>query len=374
MTRPKATIDFETRSTCDLRACGSWKYSLDPTTQIMCLVYRLPYWEPGRTELWHPAFPHLALPESTDEENIFELFDWIEAGELVEAHNAWFERGIWTNILVPRYQFPPIQPNQWRCSAAKAAAHALPRHLADAGAALGLSVVKDDTGHRLMLQMSKPRKARKAEREAKVKGVLWWETREKIEELWAYCRQDVLAEEALSEAIPDLNDQESTLYGLDQQINERGFQIDRQAVKTAMKLIKRETVRLNKELYQLTGRTVKRATQRAQILRWLVESEGVDIWDTQAATIDAFLAPTCQTPVSPSARRVLQIVRLLGRSSTAKYEAMRNWMAPDGRVRGAVIYHGATTGRWTGAGVQPHNFPKGKIRDQEGLWANLMAR
>ena len=53
---PKATIDFETRSACSIKDCGSWRYSLDPTTEVMCLAFRLPHWEEGRTALWHPAF------------------------------------------------------------------------------------------------------------------------------------------------------------------------------------------------------------------------------------------------------------------------------------------------------------------------------
>jgi hypothetical protein len=35
---------------------------LDPTTEaLMHRVYRLPYWEEGRTGLWHPAFPQVGM-------------------------------------------------------------------------------------------------------------------------------------------------------------------------------------------------------------------------------------------------------------------------------------------------------------------------
>ena len=33
------------------------------------------------------------------------------------------------------------------------------------------------------------------------------------------------------------------------------------------------------------------------------------------------------------------------------YESMRNWASQDGRVRGGLLYHGASTGRWSGAGA-----------------------
>ncbi len=368
----RATIDFETRSACSLRKSGAWRYSLDATTEVLCLGYRLPYWDAGRVELWHAAFPHLGIEESNDYESLVELLEWIDAGELVEAHNAWFERSIWRNILEPRNAFPPVSDEQWRDSAAKAAAHALPRHLGDAGAALALDTLKDDGGHKLMMKVSKPRKPRKKEREAGVTGLLWWETLELFEQLWDYCKQDVRAEAALSEALPDLNEQESNLYVLDQQINERGFQLDQEAVATALTLIEQETRRLNGELKTLTQGKVAKATQRAQMLRWFADN-GLGLEDTQASTLDAALEFP-HPHLTPTTRRGLEIIRLLGRSSTAKYEAMKNWMAPDGRIRGGLIYHGASTGRWTGAGVQPHNFVKGTIKDQEALWSYLKSR
>src|ERR1039457_6517398 len=193
MNAPRLVIDFESRSACSLRKCGAWKYSCDPSTEILCLGYRLPSWPEGRVELWHPAFPHLDIPESNASEALYELLEWISAGGLVEAHNAWFERCLWKNVLRPSYAFSEIPDKQWRCSAAKAASHALPRSLEDAVDALGLEEHKDAAGHKLMLKLSKPRKPRKKEREAGVTGLLWWETEELFEQLWKYCIQDVLA-------------------------------------------------------------------------------------------------------------------------------------------------------------------------------------
>lgn len=378
----KATVDFETRSACNIKRSGAWKYSLDPSTQVLCLVYRLPHWEPGVTALWHPAFPQIGMEEHLEVDTLLELLDWIDAGLPLEAHNAFFERAIWTNLLTPRYGFPLPAWDQWRCSAAKAAAHALPRQLADAGAALKLTVQKDDEGHKLMLKLSKPRKPRKKEREAWVAGgksltslpLLWWEDRSLFERLFAYCRQDVLAEEALSHALSDLSPEETQYYCLDQKMNQRGFQLDTTAVSTALTLIAGESSLLNAELSELTERVVDRATQRDRMKLWL-ESEGLTLYDTKGSTIDSILSDEDEgddggrilgsyelsggvEALSPRVRRALEILRILGRSSTAKYETMQAWACPDGRVRGGLLYHGATTGRWSGAGVQPHNFPK----------------
>ena len=394
-----AVVDFETRSACNIKKSGAWRYSLDPTTQVLCLVYRLPHWEPGVTALWHPAFPQCGMDEHIEVESLLELLDWIEQGLPVEAHNAFFERAIWTNILTPQYGFPLPAWDQWRCSAAKAAAHALPRQLADAGAALKLAIQKDDEGHKLMLKLSKPRKPRKKEREAWVAGgnsltsipLLWWEDSALFNRLFQYCKQDVLAEEALSHALSDLSAEETAYYSLDQKMNQRGFQLDMDGVATALKLIDGESKLLNSELQTLTEGVVDRATQRERIKLWM-ESEGLTLYDTKGATIDeilkcdddedgvgvvpfgdGFSIPGGVEALSPKVRRALEILRTLGRSSTAKYETMQAWACPDGRVRGGLLYHGATTGRWSGAGVQPQNFPKGTIKgfDMEAAWELL---
>jgi DNA polymerase len=412
MWTPRATIDFETRSECDLKESGSWRYSIDRTTEILCLCFRLPHWTPGRTALWHPEFFHLDIPDALADPqtaaDVCELLTWIEAGELVEAHNAWFERGIWTNILTPQYGWSPIGHRQWRCSAAKGASHALPRKLGDAADALLLKVRKDDEGHTLMKKISRPRKALKADKQAwlikhnagacpgcKGKGTykrkvcdaclgakllptpiadvppmptLWHDSLDELIRIWDYCRQDVLAEEAVSKALPDLSPAETELYLLDQAINERGFQLDEDAVDAALKLIDVEVSRLNEGLTMLTDGVVTKGTQRARLTAWL-ETQGVHLENTQAETITATLA---RTDIAEVPRTGLEILQELGRSSTGKYQRMKDWKCPDGRVRGGLLYHGAATGRWSGAGVQPHNFVRGTVKiSQDKLWEGL---
>jgi DNA polymerase len=279
----------------------------------------------------------------------------------------------------PRHGFPLPGVDQWRCSAAKAAAHALPRQFDKAGAALALTVQKDEAGKKVMMKVSKPRKPRKKEREAweKIHGdaphpTLWWEDQVLFQRLFDYCRQDILAEEALSHSLDDLSPQETIYYCLDQRMNQRGFQLDTEAVECALTLISNESSILNKELAALTNGAVRVATQRAKMMAWLA-TQGLHLDDTRGTTLDEWLLPDSVAALSAPARRAIEILRTLGRSSTAKYETMRDWAGPDGRVRGGLLYHGATTGRWSGAGVQPHNFPKGTIKhfDPEAAWTLL---
>lgn len=379
MTRaPRATIDFETRSAVSLKKHGTWRYSCHPSTEVLCLVWRLPTWEFGRTAVWHPAFPALGISEALDTEALAELFEWIRAGGLVEAHNVWFEFCVYQNTLCRKTVapwFPPIPLRQWRCSAAKAAAHALPRALEDAVSALKLPIKKDMEGSKVMKKMTKPRKSRKAERllwereGTRPPRYLWWESRELLDRLIAYCRLDVLAEEGLSQALPDLSPAETEVFLMDLAMNFHGFQLDLDAVMTALKLIHREAVILNQELRQLTDGFVRKATQRAALLTWL-EFEGVSLLDTTRATLEEVVT---RENLPPKARRAIEILRELGRSSTAKYQAMRDWAGADGRIRGGLLFHGASTGRWSGKGVQPHNFPKGELKgvDMVQLWEAL---
>lgn len=415
---PRATVDFETRSACSLRACGSWRYSLDPTTQVMCLAFRLPSWAPGRVELWHPAFPHLGIEEECTGgfDALMELFAWVLTDGLVEAHNSWFERGIWTNIMVPQYGFPSVPHTSWRCSAAKAAAHALPRNLEDAGDAVESDIVKDVEGGKVMKKMMKPRKATVADKRAwarlhepcpvcdgagrvesfkkdgtpTVKGqkcpvcagaghgnaddvpsmpLLYHESADLLAELWAYCRQDVLAEEAVSAALPDLNPLETRMFLMDQAVNERGFRLDRGAIAAALAIIDAHFTDLNAELVALTGGKVERATQRQRMLDWLEEDHAVVLEDTRAATLDDVLA-TWMLDATP--RRGIEIMRTLGKSSTAKFVKMANWICPDDRVHGGMLFHGASTGRWSGQGIQPHNFPRGRMSEIKSRYGIVM--
>lgn len=401
---PKSTIDFETRSAADLLDVGAWRYSVDETTEVMCMFYRLPYWEEDRVEGWWPAYPELGIEEAPYPQ---ELMNWIAGGGLVEAHNAFFERVIWLNVMVKRHGWPEVPHESWRCSAAKAAAHSLPRKLEMLCKALGVRQQKDEEGAKVMKKMSKPRKPRKAEvlewldtqgvlplpakkyrtrvgpsdhpgrfavevdvspEETRtfVMPIFWLCTAEMLTGiLFPYCAQDVRAEESASDALRDLSETETQVYLMDQRINQRGVQIDRVAVTTALDLVGDVFKELNAELVQITDGQILKATQRARILAWLNE-RGVGITNTQGPTIDEWLK---RRDLDPHAYRVLELMRALGRSSTAKYSAFQDYADPaDWRARGMLLYHGAGTGRWAGSGPQPHNFPRGDIKNMALAW------
>lgn len=366
---PKATIDFETRSACDIKR-GAWLYSLHPTTFPLVLSYKV---HDGPVRRWHPTIPGTGLEETPPPED---LFRWIEDGGLVEAHNRFFEFCIWSNVMVPFWGWPEVPELSWRCSAAKASYYGLPRALEGAVKSIDLPVEKDMEGNKVMLKVSKPRKPLKAERlQLRAKGidpdkvVLWNEDRALHERNFVYCDNDVIAEHMFSEALPDLPETELAIWQMDQRMNLRGLRCDLQLARTALRLKDHQVDLMNEELREITGGEVETATSRTKFLDW-AQRQGLQITDTQGATLDRLV----KRRVRPDLHRALTIVREVNRTSAAKYETMLERADPrDERLRDLLMYHGANTGRWTGKGVQPHNFPRGDVKDIDTGCATIMS-
>lgn len=340
----KITIDFETRSKADIKTCGAWAYSEDPSTTVLCMAWAV---NDEPVQLWTPETPG----------EINRALSLIVRGSpiLVEAHNAFFERCIWNNIMVPRFNWPRISHEQWRCSASKTAARALPRALGTAGKALGLSEAKDDQGKRIMLKLARPRTPTKNDPGE------WNEDPLEYGELYDYCRQDVNAERALSLAVRDLNPLELKIWQLDQKINERGICVDQAGARAALFLIAQQTQKLLAEARRVSGGAVDNVSQRDKVLAW-IKSRGVDLSTyTKQDIVDALKIKT----LPPDVRRILEIRQQLGKTSTAKYETMLDACGSDGRIHDMFLYHGATTGRWTGKLVQLQNMPRGTVKDTD---------
>lgn len=382
------TMDFETRSPVPIRDTGAWIYAINPSTQPICLCYSLD--EDDKPKVWIPEWVNKlikgeswygTLLEPTAIEEIPEdLKETILQGAEVEAHNAFFERAIWDNIMVPRFGWPEIKREQWRCSAAKAAACAIPRSLDGATSVLGVAK-KDNLGKQVMMKLCKPRKVIKAERTS-FKERDWveqddygWITPEgETLYFWHqdpydllttidYCKQDVVAERALSQGLPELHKKEIRVWQVDQDINFRGIHIDEKMVRAAIDLSAHFTSEATKEAREISGKAFKTLRQLKKISNWLA-SEGVEVPNMQAKTIKELLAGELPENV----RTVLECVKLCAKSSIKKYQKMIQTADPrDMRVRDFLRYHGASTGRWTGKFVQTQNLPRGKMKDPDTM-------
>lgn len=336
------SIDFETRSAVDLRKTGVYKYAADPSTDIWCMAYKAPWSDD--VLVWQPG----------DEVDAY-LEDWIRAGGLLSAWNANFERTIWNNIMVGRYQWPDTRINQWRCTMAQASAMGLPRSLGQAAAVLGVEEQKDKTGAALMLRMARPRKVNADG------SYTWWNTKDKVEALVAYCRQDVRTELSVAATLNEMPDSERRLYQLDQRINDRGVKVDRDLIERVSKLANSASENIDAEIKRLTNGQVKAATNAMDLTAWLRGYE-LNVTSVDKQTVARMLSIDGLHPII---KQVLKLRQDGAKSSTAKYDAMLNAADADDRMRGLLMYHGAATGRWSGKLVQPQNFPRPQKKQDE---------
>jgi DNA polymerase len=336
------SIDFETRSAVDLRKTGVYKYASDPSTDIWCMAYKAPWsddvlvWQPGDAVDTH-------------------LEDWIVEGGLLSAWNANFERTIWNEIMVGRYQWPRTGIKQWRCTMAQASAMGLPRALGQAASVLGVEEQKDKAGAALMLRMARPRKVNADG------SYTWWNTKDKIDTLVAYCIQDVKTELSVAATLNDMPDSERRLYQLDQRINDRGVKVDLDLIERVSKLANSASENIDAEIKRLTNGQVKAATNAMDLTAWL-RGYGLKVNSVDKQTVTRMLG---MEKLHPIIKQVLRLRQDGAKSSTAKYEAMVNAANADDRMRGLLMYHGAATGRWSGRLVQPQNFPRPQKKQAE---------
>lgn len=389
------SIDFETRATVNLLTSGVYPYAEHHDTDVWCMAWAFDDEEPA---IWAPnrgsddCPPLCRYCERTGGSHCngcgapmsvlpMRVVDHILAGGEMRAHNASFERIIWQHVMVKRYEAPPVQLEQWVCSAAEAAAMALPRHLEGLAKALKLPVEKDMAGNRIMLQLTKPR-------DILPDGtIVWWDevgcrvlaerkrwtartlekelaaVREKHEHLHRYCKDDVRVEQAASKLLRPLTPAEREVWLMDQRINDRGIQIDRPLIVAAKEMAAVGVARANERVAELTNGDVTKVTNHARLAAWVREA-GVETAGVSKKHVRELLE---QNDLPSAVRAVLEDRADAGRSSVAKLDSLLAYACSDDRIRGTLFYHAASTGRWGGRGPQPHNFPRPEYEDPESL-------
>lgn len=338
MTGSVLSLDFETRSAVDLVEVGVYNYAIHPTTDVWCLAYAF---DDEPIELWTLGQP---FPER--------IRQHVAAGGALRAWNANFERTIWRSLCVPKYGWPEPSREQWYCTMAEALAMGLPASLGFAAQALKLEQGKDWDGHNLMLRLCRPRKVDK-----KTGHITWWTDDDKLSALYAYCIQDVRTERLIAGKIRRLSERERKLYLLDQTINDRGIRVDVPMIEHATTIVARGLEEVNQRLTTITDGAVGSVTKAADLKRWLDE-KGFDTPTVKKSAIRDMLTEELTDEV----REALLLRQEGAKSSTAKLRSMlghAHWQ--DNRMRGLLFYYGAGTGRWSGRGPQPHNFPRPEL-------------
>lgn len=373
-------IDFETRSAVDIKLCGAYKYSEHSTTSVTMLAV-LDCNNPNNVRIWIPKeFRHLCKTEIEDTE----LAGIVNSDAIFIAHNMPFERAIWKNIMVFRYGFPDLKVENTRDTAVQCSMVGLPRNLETASAVWGGAEIKDMEGAKVMKRFIAPRMPTLALRKEihpenpdivkeeyqevierlrngeeinsyDTRLLVWYEDKEDYKRMVEYCRQDVRAEYVLYKELPPMTQGEIENWVLDQQINDRGVLLDLYRAKGIIATIEANEKELFAEVAKITGGQVSSMKAVAQIKAWLAtKGLHVDSIDKQAVN-DLLSIPNLNDDV----RRVLEIRKTLGKSSTAKYQTMfRVASNKDNRARGLFAFYGAFTGRAAGRLLQVQNLPR----------------
>lgn len=352
----RAHVDFETFSELPIKgplSVGSYKYARHASTEALCLGWAIGDEEPS---LWLPGEPQ---PER--------LARFVRDGGLVWAWNAEFEIPVWQYVMVDRLGWEPVPMDQWRCSQALALSFAFPAKLELAGPAIGAGELKDKRGTHLLNKLSKPRKPSK--NDPRTRWTYEMATQD-YDDLYDYCRQDVRTERAVYHALPasDFSPQELEIWRSTVEMNFRGWQVDLDSTRRTIEVMEKHKVTALRELRAVTGGAIQTPNQHAKIRAWLAD-RGLVLPNTQADTITAALL---RDDLDRRVRRLLELRQVLGRAATNKYAAQERYADEAGVVRNLLQYHGATTGRDAGRGIQIQNYLRSAISNtDEGVEAAI---
>lgn len=348
-------LDYETKSAVDLKGCGAHRYAIDPSTEI--LMCAASWGDSDEVLLW--INPRFRTPDELGDNE--EVERMVAEAELLKAHNATFEQAItWgatqQRKACPFSAEPPLE--RWRCSAALLRKAGLPASLEQGGEALGLgaSVKKDHAGKALIRFFCVPQ-ADGTFRQPK-------DHPEKWQAFCDYCRQDVRVEKAIDRKLKAFELQGISLatFQFDLRMNQRGVPINVEAARNAQQIIDTVQAQVSKEFHRRTGLN---PTQREKV------RELVDLPDMQAETITLDIQNLHSNierakqdgmwdaiPGVEAKIELLEMYQKLSYAAVKKVQTMLDCVCPDGRVRGAHLWHGTGPGRSSGKLLQPQNFKK----------------
>ena len=309
-------IDFETRSLCDLKEAGAHVYAAHPSTEIICMGYKIGDAPVG---MWRPGDAPIDV-----------------TGHTVWAWGVVFERAIWERF------FTPLPLEQWADIMAVAAYKAMPLGLDECAAVLGLTNQKSKAGAALIRKYCKP-----ISKKNQTLRPIPEEDQKAFED---YCSQDVGTEVEALMTLGNLSAGERKWWLLEQLINNRGITVDIPTVDTFIAVAEAEAVRVGEELSALTDGAITTAGQTSRIVQWVEEREPGLIADCQKGTIANATAATGEVG------KLLALRAEGSKASIKKLYAMRAGVNADNRARGLMQYHGATTGREAGRRIQPQNL------------------
>ncbi len=335
-------IDLETYSSVNLQKSGVYKYSESNDFEILLFAYSID----GKTL----EIIDLALGERIPEEIIKALSD---DAVTKTAFNANFER-----VCLSRYLGLDgfLNPQSWHCTMIWSASLGLPLSLEQVGTVLGLDKQKMTEGKDLIRYFCVPCNPTKTN--GNRTRNLPKHDLDKWERFKSYNIRDVEVELAIQEKLSRFPVPQELWeeYWLDQEINDRGIQVDMEFVKQAIHIDEVSKADLKGQLQEITG--LDNPNSPIQLLGWL-KSRGLE-----ADSLDKKSVITLLESATDEIKEVLILRQQLAKSSVKKYQTMENYACKDHRARGLFQFMGANrTGRFAGRGIQLQNLPQNHMAD-----------
>lgn len=340
-------LDRETWSELDLKEVGTYVYA-DAAEDLM-ISYAL---GDGPARVW----------DRTAEEMHDELWHALDDSDSeVWAHNAQFDKAVHNGQH--QHYMPRVDLERWRCSMAMALSHALPAGLGDLCRVLRVPAdqAKLADGKKLVTLFTRPQpKGRKIRRATRQTHPAEWERFKQ------YAANDITAMRECVKRMPTWNWDASAIaeWHLDQRINDRGFQVDRELTQAGARAAVTEKARIATRFAQLCGGAFTPG-QRAKFLDFLNARLPAPLDNTQSGTFQIVMRdPDLPTDV----REMMSLAIASNKTSTAKYAALDPAVSADGRFRGGLQFAGAArTRRWAGRLFQPQNLPSRGLPPAEAI-------
>ncbi len=336
------SIDIETYSSTNLNQTGVYRYANSTDFELLLFGYAIDFGPVKVVDLTQGEKIPPQIIETLDNPNIIK-----------SAFNAQFER-----VCLSRFVGHRLNPAGWHCSRVWLATLGLPLSLRDVGTVLGLPRQKIVAGKELVHYFCTPCKPTKANQNRTRN--LPYHAPDKWQQFKQYNQRDVEVEMEITQKLQrfPVPQNEWENYWMDQDINDRGIQIDQQLVNNAIKCQEAFHNRYLQTSQQLTS--LVNPNSPLQLKDWL-HQQGVDTDSLSKASVTQLLSTTTGT-----VHQVLTLRQLLAKSSIKKYQAMQKAMCTDGRVHGLLQFYGANrTGRWAGRLVQVQNLPRNSMPDLE---------
>ncbi|MEG3038452.1 MAG: DNA polymerase [Clostridia bacterium] len=334
MKSPILSIDIETYCDKDLAKCSVYSYIEDKSFEILLFAFAFDDEEVQIIDLKNgEKIPNYIIEAIYDKTIIKSAF------------NANFER-----LCLSKHFNREIDKSFFRCTMINALYLGLPGSLEKLGEVLNLQHKKISEGKNLIKLFC----TNKGKKELPKDNINKWE------DFKNYCKRDVEVEREIRNIFKNypLPKNEINIWQIDQTINDRGILIDENLIDKCLETnLKNNNILLEKMKNKIE---IKNPKSVVELKKYLQENFNFKVDSLNDKATKEIL----ESDIDENIKEILKLRREICKTSLKKFDAMKNCVCQDGRIRGLFQFYGASrTGRWAGRLVQVHNLPQNKMEN-----------